>query len=429
MTEANLIGASAPRRVPADRCKATGTKARFGRLLAAVGSMLLLVAASRGKDTASVTVPVVLDHNRMLVAAEIQRTDGSWRTVRLWIDTGNPSFYISQELARDLGIDLLGATENTEVPPPTGVRIGGMPLDFRGVRSEVMFAPRWLFGAMHNDANLPSTVLQRYQVVFDYPKRELTMAKPGSLKPRGVRSSASVNPETGIIQIDALIDGNSLSFALDSGASYSFMSGDVLALLSRQHPNWPRITGVLGCANMWGWWPPQEQTLPVMRLPEILWGSTRLTDVGMVGVSEVSPGGPALGTWYSQKTARPVGGFLGPNAFKAFRVEIDYANSAVYFEKGAAPDSHDMDLVGLTLRPEANGNYRVIGVAERHGRPAVAGVEPGDVLLHVGDLETTGATMGTVVDALRGKPGEIRILVLERGDTRLRIEAKVERFL
>ncbi len=122
-------------------------------------------------------------------------------------------------------------------------------------------------------------------------------------------------------------------------------------------------------------------------------------------------------------------GFLGPNAFKAFRVEIDYAGGAVYFEKGADFDSHDMDLVGLTLRPERDGSYTVIGVAMKDGKPAVEGVEPGDKLLEVGDLKATGATMGTVVDAPRGAPGDIRTLVLERNGRQFRVVAKVERFL
>ena len=130
-----------------------------------------------------------------------------------------------------------------------------------------------------------------------------------------------------------------------------------------------------------------------------------------------------------QHGTRPVDGFLGPNAFKAFRVEIDYAKGAVYFEKGAEFDARDMDLVGLTLRPEADGSYQVIGVAEKDGKPVVEGVEPGDKLLNVDDLETTGATMGTVVDALRGTPGDVRILVLERNGERFRVETNVERFL
>jgi hypothetical protein len=304
-----------------------------------------------------------------------------------------------------------------------------MPLDFQGVESRVMLEPPWLFTAMHNDGNLSSTVLKRYQVVFDYPALRLTIAEPGSLQHRGVRAPAAVNPQTGIVQIDAVIDGDSLSFALDNGASYCFVDADVLERLSKRHPGLPRITGALGCANMWGWWPPEEQSLTVMRVPEIMWGPVRLAGVGVVGVPAIAPDGPRLGAWYSRKAARPVNGFLGPNAFKAFRVEIDYAGGAVYFEKGAEFDSFDMDLVGLTLRPESDGSYSVLGVSSKDGKPAVEGVAPGDKLLQVGDLKTTGATMGTVVDALRGKPGDIRTLVLERDGRQFMAEANVMRFL
>jgi len=391
--------------------------------------MLLFLASFQEKKIKTVTVPVTLDHNRMLVDAEIRRKDGSWRKARLWVDTGNPSFYLSGELARDLGMDFSTDDVNPHVPPPSKVRIGGMPLNFEGVRTRVMLEPHWLFSAMHNDANLSSTVLKQYHVVFDYPKLQLTLAEPGSLQPRGVRAPASFNSETGIVQIDASIDNEKLSFALDNGASYSFVSKGVFDRISRRNPDLPRITGTVGCANMWGWWPPEEQTLPVMRLPEILWEPVRLLDTGIVGVPELAPNGPSLGEWYSQKTARPVDGFLGPNAFKAFRVEIDYANSAVYFEISADFDSHDMNIVGLTLRPEADNTYKVIGIAKKNGKPVVNGVETGDLLLQIGNLKCTGATMGTVVDALRGKPGDIRILILERNGKQFRIKTKVVRIL
>jgi len=169
----------------------------------------------------------------------------------------------------------------------------------------------------------------------------------------------------------------------------------------------------------------------------------RLRDVGIVGVAKLSADGPTLGAFYSQKSARPVKGFLGPNAFRAFRVEIDYAGGAVYFEKPGAEvevsaaksekgtdfDSHDMDLVGLTLRPEPTGSYQVIGVATKDGKPSVEGVEPGDKLLEIDGLKATGATMGTVVDARRGAPGDTRTLLLERNGKQFKIVAKVERFL
>jgi hypothetical protein len=46
-----------------------------------------------------------------------------------------------------------------------------------------------------------------------------------------------------------------------------------------------------------------------------------------------------------------------------------------------------------------------------------------------GALQTKGATMGTVVDALRGKAGDVRTLVVERAGTSVTIEARVERLL
>jgi len=271
-------------------------------------------------------------------------------------------------------------------------------------------------------------VLRRYHVVFDYPALELTVAEPGTIEPRGVAAPAAVEPRTGIVQIDAVIAGDSFSFALDNGASYSFTSLRVLERLSGRHPDWPTMTGAVGTANIWGWWP-SEEAWSVMRIPEIRWGGAVLSQVGLVGLGEIFGPGFDLGAWYSQKTARPVNGFLGPNAFKGFRVEIDYPNGTVYFAKGRTPIGNDMDIVGLTLRPEADGGYSVLGVARKDGRPTVPGVEPGDRLVQVGSLNTTGATMGTVVDALRGEPGDVRLLVLERAGRRWTVEARAGRLL
>ncbi|HVP57979.1 MAG TPA: hypothetical protein VMU02_07750 [bacterium] len=412
-------------------------KSGLGWLVAIAGCLLVLLPAACAREGAksAVTVPIVLDHNRMTVEAEFQRKDGSWRKARLWVDTGNPDFFISEGLARDLGIDLSAAKPGAdgqipalEITPPAGVRIGGMPIDLTGIKSQVMSAVPWLFSTTGSDANLPATVLEKYQVVFDYPRLELTLAPPGSLPHRGTRVPASVNPETGIIQIDGSIGGDSLSLALDNGASYSYVSLGFLDRLSGRHPDWPRTTGAVGCANIWGWWP-EESAWAVVRVPEMQLGAVHLAGVGLVGLPNFLPGGMDVGTWYSQKTARPVAGFLGPNAFKAFRLEFDYAGSAVYFEQGAEFDTTDMDLVGLTLRPEADGSYSVVGVAARGGQPAVQGVEAGDKLLQVGGLRAQGATMGKVVDALRGKPGETRTLLIERAGKQLEVDAKVERFL
>ena len=403
----------------------------------ALGCVVVLSTSCPQEEAArSVTVPFVLDHNRMLVDAEVQRADGSWRPARLWVDTGNPELFLSEDLAHDLGLDLNArqgtadtGTGQFEVTAPQGLRLGGMPLRLEGATTKVLLEPRWLFATMHVDGNLPAKVLHRYHVVFDYPRSELTIAEPGSVAPRGERCTADVHPTTGIVQIDAEIDGESMSFALDNGASYSFASEGLVSRIAERNASWPRRSGAVGCANIWGWWP-DEPTWPIVRLPEIrCCGSVRLADVGMVGLPDFLPNDTSVGEWYSQKTARPVAGFLGPNAFRAFRVEVDYANGAVYFERGAELDGHDMDIVGLTLRPRPDGAYVVIGVAAMNGARTVDGVENGDILLEVQGLEVTGSTMGTVVDALRGAPGDTRTLVLERHGERITVQATVQRLL
>jgi hypothetical protein len=115
---------------------------------------------------------------------------------------------------------------------------------------------------------LPSTVLQQYQVIFDYPNRKLTLAEPGILDHVGIPVSAIVHPNTGIIQISAEIYGDSMSFALDNGASYSFTTEAVLAKILRHQPECSQCKGALGCANIWGWWP-GEESWNIIRVPKI----------------------------------------------------------------------------------------------------------------------------------------------------------------
>jgi len=410
------------------RTTGDGMKIVTRGFLAAAAVTLVFSASCRESPVRSATVPFILDHNRMVVEAEFQRKDGGWRKARLWVDTGNPDFFIDESLALDLGIGIDAGKAEQEIPAPANVRIGGMPVDFGGVKSSVDFETKWLFNTIHNDGNLPSTVLKKYHVVFDYPNRRMTLAEPGILKPRGVRSEATIHPTTGIVQMDAVIDGEKYSLALDNGASGSFVPDTLLAELSKRHPEWPKSEGAVGCANIWGRWP-GEGRWPMVRIPEILWGTSNFTDTVIVGLPPIFMGRTDIAARYSLKTAHPVQGFLGPNAFKTFRVEIVYPESVVYFEKGPEAGSPEMDIVRLTVGPLDDGRYSVIGVLGADGKPVVAGVEMGDVLLHVGDLETTGATMGTVIDSLRGKPGEVRILKLDRDGIPIAVEARVERIL
>jgi hypothetical protein len=216
------------------------------------------------------------------------------------------------------------------------------------------------------------------------------------------------------------VDGDTAEFGIDTGSAGTWVSEYLTRAIQERHPGWSWATGAVGPANFFGF--DFEVTGKLMRLPEILIGAVRAEDAAVLGIDQ------RMFDWYSTKSAAPVSGILGANVLRGFRLEVDYPKQMTYWEPGSPTEGNDLDIVGLTLRPEADGTYTVAGVARQNGVPAVQGVEPGDTLRRVGEVETDGATMGTVIEELRGKPGELRILAIERDGDVIEIEATVRHF-
>src|SRR5262249_53373599 len=131
--------------------------------------------------------------------------------------------------------------------------------------------------------------------------------------------------------------------------------------------------------------------------------------------------------WYSEKNALPVVGWIGGKGPTRHRLHIDYSNRLLFFLAGAKPGAPAPRPGGLPLRA-ARGRDILGPVATPDGPPPRGGVEPGDRLIRVGDLDVTGKTKGAVFGALHGAPGETRALVLERGDRRIVVDATVTAF-
>ena len=180
------------------------TRTTLAVLMAGAGISIPVLSYQPRSQTGSLpestaTVPMVIDHNRAFVEAEFRTKAAGVRRALLWIDTGNPDFIMTADFARDIGIDVPAGKEKAaegrfEVPPPGRVRIGGLSLEFGGVKSNVLLNASADVGGMRFDANLPSTVLRRYDVVLDYPAGRFTLAAPGTRPPRGTRLPAAVHP-------------------------------------------------------------------------------------------------------------------------------------------------------------------------------------------------------------------------------------------
>lgn len=382
------------------------------------------IVGAEGEGTAPATVPMALDHNRLTVEISFRRGDGSLRSAQAWVDTGGTAVIVCEPLARELGVDLSampasgGHSFATENPVPI-LSLGGVPLDNEGMKLSVR-PGRYAIPGVRAECVLPPRCLRRLHVVFDYPAQKLTVALPGTLKPRGTAVSCRVHPDTGLFMVEATLEGEKTALGVDTGSAGTWLSDRLTSAWLVRHPDRPHAVGAAGSTNFFGF--PLETKGALLILPGLSIGSMAVDqEIAILGLDQ------GLFDWYSKKSAVPVSGFVGADLLARFRLEIDFPGQMSWWQPGPAATSRDLDIVGLTLRAESDGSFSVAGVVQRDGRPLVAAIEPGDRLLKVDGLEVNGAPMGSVIAALRGKPGDTRILRLERAGKHLRVETAVSR--
>ncbi len=382
-------------------------------LLAAVVMTMALAAAARPQLG---TAKLELDHGRMIVGVELRRADGSWRAAHAWIDTGGTEMALSEPLARDLGVDLAAmpaaanGTWKTGVPVPA-LRLAGVQLDVEGMTLSVR-PGRFPMPGIQADCVLVPRCLRKLHAVFDGPERTLTVGRPGDMIPKGAAVSCRVHPGTGLFMIEAAVAGEKVALGVDTGSAGTWVSDRLTSAWLARFPDRPQATGAAGSTNFFGF--PFEVEGVLALMPPLALGAVAVSgEVAVLGLDQ------GLFDWYSQKSAAPVAGFLGAGLISRCRLEVDFPGQMSWWIIGPEPAARDLDIVPLTLRPEADGSYTVAGVVRRDGRPLLAGVRAGDRLLAVDGVEVSGAAMGRVIGALRGKPGDRRRLLLERDGARL----------
>jgi hypothetical protein len=378
------------------------------------------------------TVPFIFDDNRVFAELTFVRPDGALRKAVAFVDLGTPRMVIDQKLREELQPDqnkpLLLRVGNLEIPIASTAIETDTRLGFTGRDGKRTIPVETI---------LPGSLLKNYQVVFDYAKRTLTIARPDTLEGKGYNVSCRVNEKTGLISVTGAIAEHSYAVAIDCGSAYSWIRHDVAQQWVKAHPDWERGTGAVGEANMQTRTDGAEARATILRLPEIRFGSLQLKQIGALGISaEAPPIPPAPGEsavhgdffdWYSKKSPEPVIGWIGGNVLKGFRVMIDFPRRMIYWEQQIELDPHDLDQVGVTLERRDTG-YFIAGIAQKDGKPTVDAVRVGDRLIQVGDLQLSNATRGAIFAALHGKPGSVRTLVVERDGKRLNVAAKTTAF-
>jgi len=223
------------------------------------------------------------------------------------------------------------------------------------------------------------------------------------------------------VQMPSKIDGKNYNLGLDVGSSFSFLTSEVFDKLAGAHPDWPHMTGAAGNANMWGL--DDEPKLKLLRVDRVQYGPVFLTGVATASL-------PASeSTFFEKRAGASTAGLLGSNALLNYRVGIDYAHSMAYFEVGTTFKAPDFDVIGLTLRPEDDGAFTVLGIADFEGKPSVPEAQVGDHLVAVDGIPVPDSTMGQVWSMLEGQPGQERKLTIERAGKQFTVAAKVQHFL
>lgn len=372
--------------------------------------------AARAQSPASGVAPFILDGNRVYARVEFVLPDGSFRKTLLFVDPGSPTMVLSKGLLEEL---------HARSTKALALRIGELtiPVDAGSVTSDTEFP--FSLGDREVEGLLPAGVMLNHQGRFDYARHTLTFARPGTLRPEGAAVPLQVNEKTGLIAVEATIDGKTYPITVDNGSGYTWIRKSTAREWLSEHADWQRGTGAVGPSNMRMADDGIEAAGVLIRLPEIKLG---LLVVERVGALAIGPdkAGHDLMDWYSSKNALPVIGWLGGNVLRGFRITIDYPERVSYWVRQNAP-GEDLDYIGLTLTAR-DGDYFVAGIASHNGKPAVEGVQAGDKLIQIGALRTHGAARQAIFAAMHGRAGERRSLILERNGRQIQLEASVIAF-
>lgn len=379
--------------------------------------------APRQKQAAvSGTVPIDLRDNRIFVALTCFGPNGSRRQARFQVDSGGGSVILSESLRSDLALRSIGSPVHEEgetFQPVTSpeIRIGEMSLDLSRVSTVVRVGSKGEFSPGSGaEGFVPARVLRNYEVVFDYPARQFTMAQPGTLKPRGIPVPSPVAAGSGFPRIELTVDGEKYGFLLDTGAAYTMISETLIGKWQAAHPDWPHCAGAVGAANMAG---ASDSKAEMLRLPEMRWASFELPRVGVVS----RPAG-TFERWMSGMMTAPIVGSIAGNVLRGFRIEIDYPHGVTYLEKGADVDPEGLNLVGMVIGAHADSSYTVGGIAQCGGKNLVEGVQAGDKLVSINNWAVAGS-LADVLGQLEGRPREVKNLVIERDGRQVTIQATV----
>jgi len=156
----------------------------------------------------------------MYVELSFVRADGSIHRALAFVGIGSPFMVMTADLFKEVQLNQVR---------PLIFRMGDLPVSFPAKAVTADPSDPYAIGSdLKVEAMLPAGVMQRYEVVLDYQCRTLTFASPGTIKPEGTPVPFRMNPQTGLIAVDALINRKSYPITIDNGSAYTWFRQDTV---------------------------------------------------------------------------------------------------------------------------------------------------------------------------------------------------------
>jgi hypothetical protein len=338
------------------------------------------------------------------------------------VDPGDTKISITEGLCKKLALKIgEGKPDERAAQVPDELLIGDKKIDLTGIKEAKVLSEESIAPGSSASIKLPAPLLRNYDVSINYMDREFTIGPPGSIHFEGETLKATVGEQTGLLQTECAIAGKKQPISFDPGTSVSWISAELIAKWHKEHPDWPSMVGAVGPANLWGL--PDEPTWQVLRFPRFECGRVTLSN----GVAD--PLDNKALEWFQKRAGTPTIGLIGADVLLNYQVGLDYSHSTIYLKQLSKYLSPGIDVVGITLKPEEDGKYTVIGIASHDGQPSAPDVHVGDTLLTVDNARVSGGTMGQAWSLLSGSPGDVRTLGINREGKPITVKATVYRFL
>ena len=163
-------------------------------------SMVLAALAITGfvfaQPSKPATIPITLDHNRIIIDVYLPLPDGSSKRVRAWRVPQVPEMMLASAWPRS-SVQTRAGSRAAPATPPREMLIGDLKIALSAIQAA------YIAGDVPNDVmvpgmgaeiTLPSTVLRSFDVVIDYANRQFTIGEPGSIAFKGLPTKVQVSP-------------------------------------------------------------------------------------------------------------------------------------------------------------------------------------------------------------------------------------------